>query len=95
MPLPSLQMIVGGLFLDFQSFGVTSLGFTENIPAFIDGFVGFGPDGLTDGTVENQGVIETVMSNLKSQGEIGSNVLGVFFHAEPGTVSILHMSSVM
>jgi hypothetical protein len=80
-------MIVGGLFLNFQSFGVAQL--TLGIPNFVDGFIGFGPDGLTSGSVQNQGIVETVMSNLKSQGEIGSNVLGVFFHAEPGTVSFL------
>jgi saccharopepsin len=69
-----------------QSVGITSLGWNEIIGLNIDGICGFGPEGLTWGTVTNTDTVPTVMENLKSQGMISHNILGVFFHAEPGSV---------
>jgi saccharopepsin len=80
------KVIVAGLPVFAQSLGVTSLGWFDLEGAGFDGICGFGFEGLTWGTVSNTDTVPTVMENLKSQGMISQNVLGVFLHAEPGSV---------
>jgi hypothetical protein len=82
------KVVVGGLPINAQGLGVTSLGYST-LPAYLDGFIGFGPVGLTYGTAANTYEVTTVMQNLKDQGMISENVLGIFFHAEPGSVSLV------
>jgi saccharopepsin len=45
----------------------------------LDGILGLGPVDLTKGTVSNANEVPTVTDNLYAQGEISSEVLGVFF----------------
>ncbi|CAN8104095.1 unnamed protein product [Discula destructiva] len=65
-----------GLTVTSQSIGAAtrSTGFSG-----VDGIIGFGPVGLTSGTVSNANTVPTFMDNLKSQGSIASEVLGVSF----------------
>ena len=60
-----------------QSIGVASsaTGFNTGI----DGILGVGPTGLTQGTVSNTDTVPTVSDNLFSQGTIPEEVLGVYF----------------
>lgn len=51
----------------------------------MDGIVGFGPVGLTSGTVSNAATVPTFLDNLKSQGSISTEVLGVSFRPESGS----------
>lgn len=51
----------------------------------MDGIIGFGPVGLTAGTVSNANTVPTFMDNLKSQGTITSEILGVSFKPETGS----------
>ncbi|KAJ3973542.1 aspartic peptidase domain-containing protein [Lentinula raphanica] len=64
--------------VESQSIGeaITSVGFDG-----VDGIMGFGPVGLTEGTLllDPIATIPTVMDNLFSQGTIPSETLGVFF----------------
>ena len=59
-----------------QSIGVASsaTGFNG-----LDGVLGLGPTGLTQGTTSGGGEIPTVVDNLFSQGTIPEEVLGVYF----------------
>lgn len=59
-----------------QSIGVASsaTGFRN-----VDGILGLGPVGLTDGTVSNETEIPTFLNNLHSAGHISDEVLGVYF----------------
>lgn len=72
----------GGLTVSSQSIGAasTSSGFSG-----VDGIIGFGPVGLTQGTVSNVNTVPTFMDNLKSQGSISTEVLGVSFKPESGS----------
>lgn len=72
----------GGLTVSSQSIGSasTSSGFSG-----VDGIIGFGPVGLTSGTVSNANTVPTFMDNLKSQGSISTEVLGVSFKPESGS----------
>ncbi|KAF5645183.1 hypothetical protein F25303_5692 [Fusarium sp. NRRL 25303] len=45
----------------------------------VDGIIGFGPSGLTRGTVSNADKVLTFMDNLHKQGSIPSEVLAVSF----------------
>ncbi|KAH9930625.1 aspartic peptidase domain-containing protein, partial [Fomitopsis serialis] len=69
-----------GLTITEQSIGVAALsrGFSG-----VDGILGVGPVGLTDGTVGLSGTVPTVTDNLLSQGTIDTEVLAVSF--EPAT----------
>ncbi|KAG2101602.1 aspartic peptidase domain-containing protein, partial [Suillus discolor] len=64
------------LVIDNQSIGVAS---STSIGDGVDGLLGVGPVGLTQGTVSNTDEVATVTQNLYTQGTIGSEVLGVFF----------------
>ncbi|CEI41856.1 hypothetical protein FVEN_g3800 [Fusarium venenatum] len=72
----------GGLTVSAQSIGAASsaTGFSG-----VDGIIGFGPVGLTSGTVSNVNTVPTFMDNLYSQGSISSEVLGVSFRPESGS----------
>lgn len=71
-----------GLTVNKQSIGAASrsTGFQG-----VDGIVGFGPVGLTRGTVSNANTVPTFMDNLYSQGSISTEVLGVYFAPIAGT----------
>ena len=45
----------------------------------IDGILGLGPVDLTNGTVSNTETVPTVMDNLRSQGKIPEETLGVYY----------------
>lgn len=66
----------GGLTVASQSIGAasTSSGFSG-----VDGIIGFGPVGLTAGTVSGTSSVPTFLDNLKSQGSITTEALGVYF----------------
>jgi hypothetical protein len=49
--------------------------------------LGFGPDGLTSGTVSNTDVVPTIVDNAYSQGLISSKVLGVYFEPISGSAT--------
>ncbi|KAJ3799690.1 acid protease [Lentinula aff. detonsa] len=69
--------IVPGLAVENQSLGeaIESEGFDG-----VDGIMGFGPVGLTEGTLlfDPEATIPTVMDNLFAQGSIPNETLGVF-----------------
>jgi hypothetical protein len=73
---------VGGLTVTKQGVGdgTRSSGFEG-----VDGIIGFGPVDLTEDTVSGQTTVPTVMDNLKSQGTITTEVLGVSFLPESGS----------
>lgn len=66
--------------INAQSIGVASQskGFTG-----VDGILGIGPVDLTRGTVSNAQTVPTVTDNLKSQGTISTEVIGISY--EPTT----------
>ena len=68
-----------------QSIGVasTSKGLND-----VDGILGIGPIGLTQGTVSDEYEIPTVTDNLYTQGAIGSETIGIYF--EPTTTTGNH-----
>ncbi|KAH7129058.1 putative aspartic protease [Dactylonectria macrodidyma] len=72
----------GGLSVTSQSIGAatSASGFTG-----VDGIIGFGPVGLTAGTVSNVNTVPTFLDNLYSQGSISTEVLGVYFKPESGS----------
>jgi len=72
----------GGLTVASQSIGAATraTGFSG-----VDGIIGFGPVGLTAGTVSNVNTVPTFLDNLFSQGSITSEVLGVSFRPESGS----------
>lgn len=72
----------GGLTVTSQSIGAASsaTGFDG-----VDGIIGFGPVDLTSGTVSNANTVPTFLDNLKSQGSISTEVLGVYFKPESGS----------
>ncbi|KAF8317928.1 acid protease [Clavulina sp. PMI_390] len=72
----------GGLTVVGQSIGVasSSSGFSGT-----DGIVGFGPVILTEGTVSGTTEVPTLMDNLKSNGAISTEVLGVYFTPVTGS----------
>ena len=76
------QVGFAGLLVQHQSLGVAhqQTGFDN-----FDGVIGFGPVGLTQGTVSNTNLVPTFMNNLKSQGTIYLEVLGVYFKPESGS----------
>jgi hypothetical protein len=74
------KVIAGGL--PIQSLGVAPLGYTGGFLTNLDGVIGFGPEGLTYDTVGNMELVPSIMQNLKTQGMISSNVIGIFLHAE-------------
>ncbi|KAF7363006.1 Acid protease [Mycena venus] len=73
---------VGGLTVTKQGVGdgTRSSGFQG-----VDGIIGFGPVDLTEDTVSGQTTVPTVMDNLRSQGTITTEVLGVSFLPESGS----------
>ncbi|KAK0108851.1 hypothetical protein ONS96_002691 [Cadophora gregata f. sp. sojae] len=73
-----------GLTVSKQSIGAasTATGFSG-----VDGIIGFGPVGLTSGTVASTSTVPTFMDNLKAQGSISTEVLGVSFRPESGSDS--------
>ena len=58
-----------------------SIGVASSATGFdgLDGVLGLGPTGLTQGTTSGGGEIPTVVDNLFSQGTIGAPILGVSF----------------
>ncbi|TGO57000.1 hypothetical protein BOTNAR_0211g00060 [Botryotinia narcissicola] len=72
----------GGLTVKSQSIGAatSASGFST-----VDGILGVGPVDLTEGTVSGLSTVPTFMDNLKSQGSIASEVLGVYFKPESGS----------
>ncbi|KAJ6517433.1 putative aspartic protease, partial [Mycena vitilis] len=58
-----------------------SIGVASSATGFdgVDGIIGFGPEELTEDTVDGANEVPTFMQDLKSQGVIDSNVLGVSF----------------
>ncbi|KAK7063997.1 aspartic proteinase [Favolaschia claudopus] len=73
--------LAAGLVIPKQSIGVASRssGFSG-----VDGILGIGPVGLTQGTLSNSAAtVPTVTDNLFSQGTITNNVIGISF--EPTT----------
>jgi len=76
------KVTFGGLTVTAQSIGAAtkSSGFSG-----VDGIFGFGPVDLTEDTVSNANTVPTFMDNLKSQGSISSEVLGVSFKPESGS----------
>ncbi|KAF7886473.1 hypothetical protein EAF00_010576 [Botryotinia globosa] len=72
----------GGLTVQSQSIGAatSSSGFST-----VDGILGVGPVALTQGSVSGLSTVPTFMNNLKSQGSITSEVLGVYFQPESGS----------
>ncbi|KZP09214.1 acid protease [Athelia psychrophila] len=73
---------IGTAVVTSQSIGVasTATGFTG-----VDGIVGFGPVDLTLLTVSGTLTVPTFLDNLKSQGTISTEVLGVYFAPESGS----------
>nr|POE59383.1 polyporopepsin [Quercus suber] len=71
-----------GLSVASQSIGAAtrSSGFSG-----VDGILGVGPVGLTQGTVSNANTVPTFLDNLYSQGSISTEVLGVSFRPESGS----------
>ncbi|KZT33268.1 family A1 protease [Sistotremastrum suecicum HHB10207 ss-3] len=65
-----------GLVITGQSIGVASRasGFDG-----VDGILGIGPVDLTEGTVSNANTVPTVTDNLKSQGTISTEVIGIYY----------------
>ncbi|POS71568.1 hypothetical protein DHEL01_v210039 [Diaporthe helianthi] len=72
----------GGLTVSSQSIGSAS---TSSGLTGVDGILGLGPVGLTKGTVSNANTVPTFLNNLKSQGSISTEVLGVSFRPESGS----------
>ncbi|KAM0154849.1 hypothetical protein ACHAQE_002517 [Botrytis cinerea] len=72
----------GGLTVKAQSIGAatSASGFSG-----VDGILGVGPVDLTQGTVSGLNTVPTFLDNLKSQGSITSEVLGVYFKPESGS----------
>ncbi|KAF7985434.1 hypothetical protein HWV62_5163 [Athelia sp. TMB] len=72
---------IGSATVKSQSIGVasSSTGFTG-----VDGIVGFGPVDLTLLTVSGSLTVPTFLDNLKSQGTISNEILGVYFAPEFG-----------
>jgi pepsin A len=64
------------LVINNQSIGVAS---SDPGLGDVDGLLGLGPVDLTRGTVSNEDEVETVMDSLYAQGDIDSEVLGLFF----------------
>jgi hypothetical protein len=79
-----LQVSLGDVTVIAQSIGVAN--FSIGFDGF-DGIIGFGPVGLTNGTVEGTPQVQTFMQNLVSQGQISANVMGISFEPENGAVS--------
>ncbi|KAF7985427.1 hypothetical protein HWV62_5149 [Athelia sp. TMB] len=73
---------IGSASVSSQSIGVasTATGFTG-----VDGIVGFGPVDLTLLTVSGTLTVPTFLDNLKSQGTISTEALGVYFAPESGS----------
>ncbi|KAF7338863.1 Aspartic protease [Mycena sanguinolenta] len=73
---------LGGLTVSKQSIGdgTRSSGFQG-----VDGIIGFGPVALTQGTVSGSTTVPTFLDNLRSQGTITTEVLGVSFAPESGS----------
>jgi len=71
-----------GLTVSSQSIGSarSSQGFDG-----VDGIFGLGPADLTEGTVSGTSTVPTFMDNLRSQGTISTEVLGVYFKPESGS----------
>ncbi|KAF7980973.1 hypothetical protein HWV62_35772 [Athelia sp. TMB] len=78
------SVTIGSATVNAQSIGVasTSSGFTG-----VDGIVGFGPVDLTLLTVSGALTVPTFLDNLKSQGTISNEILGVYFAPEFGSDS--------
>ncbi|KAM3497251.1 hypothetical protein MY10362_009391 [Beauveria mimosiformis] len=76
------KVTFAGLTVNSQSVGSASnaIGFNG-----VDGIFGFGPVGLTQGTVSNAATVPTFLDNLYKQGSIPSEVLGVYFKPEAGS----------
>ncbi|KAF8317084.1 acid protease, partial [Clavulina sp. PMI_390] len=77
-----------GLTVANQSFGVASstVGFMNiSTNPTVDGIIGFGPEDLTLLTVSGALTVPTFMENLKSQGTIDTNSLGVYFRPLTGS----------
>jgi hypothetical protein len=72
----------GGLTVSKQSVGVASQaqGFDG-----VDGILGVGPVDLTEDTVDGLNTVPTFLDNLKKQGSISTEVLGVYFAPESGS----------
>jgi hypothetical protein len=51
----------------------------------VDGIFGVGPVDLTQGTVSGVSTVPTFLDNLYSQGQIPSEILGVYFKPESGS----------
>ena len=76
------RVTYAGLTVAAQSIGSasSSTGFTG-----VDGIIGFGPVDLTEGTVSGTTTVPTFTDNLRSQGSITTEVLGVYFKPESGS----------
>ena len=64
-----------------------SIGSASSASGFdgVDGIFGFGPVDLTEGTVSGTSTVPTFLDNLRSQGSISTEVLGVSFRPESGS----------
>ncbi|KAG7445696.1 acid protease [Guyanagaster necrorhizus] len=74
--------LAADLVIDEQSIGVASSasGFSG-----VDGILGIGPVDLTEGTVSGSGTIPTVTDNLKSEGKIDKESIGISYVPTTGT----------
>ncbi|KAK0464208.1 acid protease [Desarmillaria tabescens] len=74
--------LAADLVIDEQSIGVASSaeGFSG-----VDGILGIGPVDLTEGTVGGSGTIPTVTDNLKSEGKIDKESIGISYVPTTGT----------
>ncbi|KAK0187794.1 acid protease [Armillaria mellea] len=70
------------LVIDEQSIGVAS---TAEGFSGVDGILGIGPVELTEGTVGGSGTIPTVTDNLKSEGKIEKESIGISYVPTTGT----------
>ena len=68
--------LASDLVIKDQSIGVASsaTGFDG-----VDGILGIGPPDLSFGTVNNTNTVPTVLDNLRSQGTISEEVLGIYY----------------
>ncbi|PBK75146.1 related to Polyporopepsin [Armillaria ostoyae] len=74
--------LAADLVIDEQSIGVASS--AEGFDG-VDGILGIGPVELTEGTVGGSGTVPTVTDNLKSEGKIDKESIGISYVPTTGT----------
>ncbi|EKM51358.1 uncharacterized protein PHACADRAFT_178003 [Phanerochaete carnosa HHB-10118-sp] len=78
-----------GLIIANQSLGAANA--SSGFDGSFDGILGIGPINLTEGTIQGSSeLVPTTANNLKSQGKIGAEALGIFYppYAEKASGSI-------